>query len=154
MNGLIPPMGCNPASVPPSPFADAASVSLRSGFTPWQSAACGRRVTLKKNPAIPMITTLSPNIAEEKSEPNFAANRFMHLLHHPEVQNYDGEQTDRTRNRFMNDLTRTSVPMPLVGPKNKESVITTKLRKTGRVMAKATPRDIAYWIAKAAEHKP
>jgi hypothetical protein len=102
-----------------------------------------------------MNTTLTPNTSQE-SEDNVAASRFMHLLRHPEEQNRDGEQSDRNRNRnrFMNDLTRTSIPVPVVAPKDKESVITTKLRKTGRVMTKARPKDIAYWIAKASEQNP
>lgn len=141
-------MGCNPAWIPSSPSADAVSAPWW-GFTPWQRAACRRRVAPKKKFSEPMNTTLNPNIAEEESKANDAARRFMHLLRHPEEQNRDGIQSDR--NRLMNDMTRPSFPEPMTASKNKESVITTKLRKTGRVTAKAKPKDIAYWIAKATE---
>lgn len=106
--------------------------------------------TEEPDPANPMLTP-TPTITDEETAANLAANRFMHLLHHPEEQNRDGEHTHRARNRFMNDLTRTSNNVPMIVPTEKESPITAWLRKTDALPAKAKPRPIAYWIAKAGE---
>jgi hypothetical protein len=106
--------------------------------------------TEEPDPANPMPTP-PPTITDEETATDSAANRFMHLLRHPEEQNGDGEHSHRVRNHFMNDLTRTSNYVPMIDPTEKESPITIWLRKTDALPAKAKPRSIAYWMAKAGE---
>jgi hypothetical protein len=83
---------------------------------------------------------------DEEIEADIAARRFMHLLHHPEEQNRDGEQTEQIRDRVANGLAGPSPRMPLTVVRQPESSITIKLKDAGGAVEEEKPREIAPWM--------
>jgi hypothetical protein len=79
-----------------------------------------------------MSNTPAPSITEEKAAAAIAANRFMHLLQHPEEQNRDGEHVDQTRSRAMNELRILSLHLPPKTSNASQQAITTKLQRSDR----------------------
>jgi hypothetical protein len=97
------------------------------GFHPMES----RAVLVEGLFYYPIASMNTPPVrkpTEEEIEANIAAARFMHLLHHPEEQNRDGEQTEQTRDRAANGPTGSSLRVPLTVVKQSEPAITVKLR--------------------------
>jgi hypothetical protein len=104
-------------------------------------------------PHCPMNNPLIRKPTDEEIEADIAARRFMHLLHHPEELNRDGEQTEQTRDRVACGLTGSSLPLPLTVVTQSESAITVKLQDAGGVPKEGKPRDIAPWMNRIQVYK-
>lgn len=64
----------------------------------------------------------------------------------PEEHDKDGGHAVSAHNRAVNDLTGSSIHVPVAAPADKESAITVELHKTDAHHHKTKSRDIAPWL--------
>jgi hypothetical protein len=101
-----------------------------------------------------MSTPPIRKITDEEIEADIAANRFMHLLHHPEEQDRNGDQTGATQKGATHGPPPAEPPLPLRALTDTESALTTELRENDESIGQAKIRRITPWTKTAGQiHK-